>query len=115
MSARDVASRHARTLGYFRSVLSEQHDRKFVVVGHHTPSFQSCAEYYRSDTIMNGAYHTNLEEFILDRPQIKLWTHGHTHDDFDYMIGDTRVVCNPRGYIKYEKRASNFEVKYVDI
>jgi predicted phosphodiesterase len=41
MSARDVAGRHARTLQYFRSVLAEQHDRKFVVVGHHSPSFQS--------------------------------------------------------------------------
>ncbi len=39
MSARDVATRHARTLGYFRSVLAEQHDKKFVVVGHHSPSY----------------------------------------------------------------------------
>jgi len=46
MSARDVASRHARTLGYFRSVLAEQHDKKFVVVGHHSPSFQSVNPMY---------------------------------------------------------------------
>ena len=98
MSARDVADRHARTLGYFRSVLAEQHDRKFVVVGHHTPSFQSCHPMYGNDTLMNGGYHSDLSEFILDHPQIKLWTHGHTHHPFDYMIGETRIVCNPRGY-----------------
>ena len=98
MSARDVADRHARTLGYFRSVLAEQHDRKFVVVGHHTPSFQSCHPMYGNDTLMNGGYHSDLSEFILDHPQIKLWTHGHTHHPFDYVIGETRVVCNPRGY-----------------
>ena len=23
---------------------------------------------------------------------------GHTHDSFDYPLGATRVVCNPRGY-----------------
>jgi hypothetical protein len=23
---------------------------------------------------------------------------GHTHDSFDYMLGKSRVVCNPRGY-----------------
>jgi DNA repair exonuclease SbcCD nuclease subunit len=98
MSARDVATRHARTLQYFRSVLAEQHDKKFVVVGHHSPSFQSVHEQYRNDQLMNGGYHSDLSEFILDHPQIKLWTHGHTHHPFDYMIGETRVVCNPRGY-----------------
>jgi hypothetical protein len=58
---------------------------------------------------MNGGYSSDLSEFILDHPQIKMWTHGHTHDTFDYMIGSTRVVCNPRGYIKYEQRADEFD------
>ena len=98
MSARDVADRHARTLAYFRSILAEQHDRKFVVVGHHSPSFQSVHEQYAHETLMNGGYHSDLSEFILDHPQIKLWTHGHTHYPFDYVIGETRIVCNPRGY-----------------
>ena len=98
MSARDVASRHARTLQYFRSVLAEQHDRKFVVVGHHSPSFQSAHPMYAHETLMNGGYHSDLSEFIMDHPQIKLWTHGHTHHPFDYVIGETRIVCNPRGY-----------------
>ena len=98
MSAIDVASRHARTLAYFRSVLAEQHDKKFVVVGHHSPSFQSVHEEYKDQQLMNGGYHSDLSEFILDHPQIKLWTHGHTHHPFDYMIGETRIVCNPRGY-----------------
>ena len=98
MSSRDVVGRHARTLQYFRSVLAEQHDRKFVVVGHHSPSFQSVHEMYQAQTLMNGGYHSDLSEFIMDHPQIKLWTHGHTHFPFDYKIGETRVVCNPRGY-----------------
>jgi len=98
MSARDVVDRHARTLQYFRTVLAEQHDRKFVVVGHHSPSFQSVHEEYKSEYLMNGGYHSDLSEFIMDHPQIKLWTHGHTHHPFDYVIGETRIVCNPRGY-----------------
>lgn len=98
MSARDVADRHARTLQYFRTVLAEQHDKKFVVVGHHSPSFQSAHPMYKDQYLMNGGYHSDLTEFIMDHPQIRLWTHGHTHHPFDYQIGDTRVVCNPRGY-----------------
>lgn len=101
--------------GYLANVTAEKHDQKFVVCTHHTPSYKSVAPYYMSDTLMNGGYHSHLDDFIMDRPQIKLWTHGHTHEDFDYKIGETRVVCNPRGYIKYEARASKFALKYVEV
>lgn len=94
----DTVHRHRQTLEYIRTVVDQNKDKKYVVVGHHTPSLQSCHEQYRHDHLMNGAYHSDLSEFILDRPQIKLWTHGHTHHAFDYMIGETRIVCNPRGY-----------------
>jgi predicted phosphodiesterase len=94
----DTVIRHRETLDYIRTVVAEKHDEKFVVVGHHSPSYQSVHESYRNEHLMNGAYHSDLSEFILDHPQIKLWTHGHTHHPFDYMIGETRVVCNPRGY-----------------
>ena len=98
MSALDVAIRHDRTLAYIKLMLQEHKDKKCVVVGHHTPSFQSMHPMYAHDTLMNGGYHSDLSEFILDHPQIKLWTHGHTHHPFDYVIGETRIVCNPRGY-----------------
>jgi predicted phosphodiesterase len=98
----DTMERHRRTLSYFRLVLSENKDKKCVVVGHHSPSFLSCHPMYTHDYIMNGAYHSDLSEFILDHPQIQLWTHGHTHHPFDYTIETTRIVCNPRGYEGYE-------------
>ena len=81
-------------------------NQKFVVVGHHAPSKQSTKPRYRKDAVVNGAYSSDLSEYILDHPQIKLWTHGHTHDFFDYMIGTTRIVCNPRGYYGYEENMS---------
>jgi Icc-related predicted phosphoesterase len=86
-----------------------------VVVGHHAPSKASTHPRYKNEIVMNGAYSSNLDNFILDRRQIKLWTHGHTHEDFDYMIGTTRIVCNPRGYINYEEKADEFKLKYIDI
>ena len=94
----DTVVRHRHMLSFIKQVVAEKPDEKFVVVGHHSPSFQSVHEQYRGETLMNGAYHSDLSEFILDRPQIKLWTHGHTHHPFDYVIGETRIVCNPRGY-----------------
>lgn len=99
--------RHQQTLSYFKSVLANLKDRKVVIVGHHSPSHKSIHPMYTRDHIMNGGYHSDLSEFILDHPQIVLWTHGHTHHPFDYMIGNTRIVCNPRGYEGYEDTGWN--------
>ena len=98
MSSKDVVYRHALTLGYIKGELEVHKDKRCVVVGHHSPSFQSSHPMYAHEKVMNGAYHSDLSEFILDHPQIVLWTHGHTHHAWDYRIGQTRIVCNPRGY-----------------
>ena len=106
----DTCYRHQQTLDYIRKVVEGRPNDKFVVVGHHSPSFQSVNEIYKDEYLMNGGYHSDLSEFILDRPQIKLWTHGHTHHPFDYVIGETRVVCNPRGYDSYEDSGWNQQI-----
>lgn len=106
---------HYRSKNYIKTVVEGRHDQKFVVVTHHAPTKTSVHPRYLSDSIMNGAYSSDLSEFILDNPQIKLWTHGHTHDPFDYMVGSTRIVCNPRGYAGYEQRADQFDPKAVEI
>ena len=111
----DAVPEHKAMIEYIRTVIEGKFDEKFVVVGHHAPSRQSTHPRYQHDALMNGAYSSSLDEFILDHPQIKLWTHGHTHEDFDYMIGTTRVFCNPRGYINYESKADNWTLKSVEI
>jgi len=111
----DSVDDHKEMLEYLKLMVSGKPDQKVVVVGHHAPSKMSTHPRYIDEKIMNGAYSSDLSEYILDHPQIKLWTHGHTHEDFDYMIGSTRIVCNPRGYINYESRAEEFKLKFVDV
>lgn len=112
----DAVEEHRKALGYIKTIYEQTPPwNSVVVVGHHTPSHQSCHPRYKDDQVMNGGYHSDLSEFILDRPGIKLWTHGHTHEAFDYMIGDTRVVCNPRGYTGYEEIANDFKLKVVEV
>ena len=100
---------HKKTLEYFRGELLRNANRPVVVVTHHSPSKQSIKPRYHGDYHMNGGYSSDLESFIMDYPQIKVWTHGHTHDTFDYMIGNCRLICNPRGYVGYEERANKFD------
>jgi Icc-related predicted phosphoesterase len=111
----DTVIRHKNTLKHIKAVVDYDTNKKYVVVGHHAPSKKSVKPRYAEDVEMNGAYSSDLEDFILAHPQIKLWTHGHTHDVFDYNIGNTRIVCNPRGYIGYESRAEEFTLKYVEV
>lgn len=107
--------RHIKSRQFIEKTVEEDPNGKYVVCTHQAPSFHSIPPEYRGHTYMNGAYASNLEEFILDRPQIKAWTHGHVHDEFDYMIGDTKIFCNPRGYRGYETRANQFQLKYIEV
>ena len=107
--------RHQQTLGYLKAILPDMKDKRVVFVGHHGPSTMSTHPRYVNEYLMNGGYRSDLSELILDHPEIVLWTHGHMHDPFDYMIGTTRVVCNPRGYAGHDEQADVFQLKFLDI
>ena len=111
----DSAIHHKNTVEYIKKIVELDATKKYVVVGHHAPTPLSIHEMYKTQFYMNGGYHSDLSELILDHPQIVLWTHGHTHHPFDYMMGDTRVVCNPRGYKGHDPAADTFELKFIDI
>jgi hypothetical protein len=114
-SPEDSVKDHKAMLEFIKTTIKDKSTMPVVVVGHHAPSKQSVKPRYEGDVLVNGAYSSDLTEFILNHPQIKVWTHGHTHDQFDYMIGSTRIVCNPRGYIGYEYQADEFKLKFVEV
>jgi hypothetical protein len=110
-----TVTEHIKTKQLFQFYLEENRRKKnlpVVVCTHHSPSKASTHPRYADDTIMNGAYSSDISEFILDNPEIKAWTHGHTHDTFDYMIGECRIICNPRGYAGYENRSEHFDPEF---
>jgi DNA repair exonuclease SbcCD nuclease subunit len=111
----DTVAEHKMFLSKLSSALESNPDKEFIVIGHHGPSKLSTHAHYAHEVIMNGAFTSDLSEFVLDNPRINLWTHGHTHDPFDYIIGETRIVCNPRGYVGYETSAYNYDLQYIDL
>lgn len=110
-----AVSRHVQSLNYIKNVVTTNPNFKYVVVTHHAPTYMSIHEKYKHDYVMNGGYASDLTGFILDNPQIKLWTHGHVHTEFDYMVGSTRVLCNPRGYVGYEIEDGKYFPKYLEV
>jgi hypothetical protein len=94
---------------YIRAIAELNRNKPLVVCTHHAPTYQSVADEYKSQREMNGGYASDLSEFILDNENIKFWTHGHMHDPSDYMVGQCRVLCNPRGYKGYEQRVNEFD------
>ncbi len=71
---------------------------KVVVVSHHCPSELSSHPKWKNSFI-NGGFYSELRDEI-KQYQPDVWIHGHTHDSFNYRIGTTKVVCNPRGYTR---------------
>ena len=48
--------------------------------------------------MLNPAFASNLNKFIIENPQIRLWSYGHVHTPADFILGETRLVCCPFGY-----------------
>lgn len=111
----DTVADHKAMLAVIREAVAANPAGRFVVVGHHSPSKLSTKPQYEGEFIMNGAYSSDLSELMLDHPQIRLWTHGHTHHNFDYRIGTCRVVCNPRGYDGYEQQAQDWQLQTFEV
>ena len=84
---------------------------KKVVITHYTPSAKSIPQKYANQII--NAYFSNNMDTLVEKSDI--WIHGHTHTSFDYKIKDSRVICNPRGYSKYQDKQENmdFNLKFV--
>lgn len=67
-----------------------------IVVTHHLPSYQSVDPFYKTSPL-NRFFVCDMEYLVFERKPA-LWMHGHTHMPCDYVIDETRIVCNPRGY-----------------
>lgn len=84
----------------------EESNEPIVVITHHLPSYQSISPQYKGQP-SNPAFASHLDHLVI---KCKLWIHGHTHSTQDYVIKDTRVVCNPRGHLRASK-PENLEFK----
>lgn len=79
-----------------RAFLKKEVSPGDVVVTHHMPPPLSIAPQYQGSPL-NCYFLGDVSEVVEDG-KARLWVHGHTHDAADYVLGETRVFCNPHGY-----------------
>lgn len=106
----DVELIHYKSKNYIKNSVDTARgtcdNLKVLVMTHHSPSFQSVPEMYIGDKL-NGCFCSFMDYYIGELNPL-VWVHGHIHQSSDYMIGDTRVICNPRGYGQRASENRNF-------
>lgn len=100
---------HRATRDHIIETAQANKDRKIVMVTHMLPSMAAISDQYREDYHLNGAFASDLDYIFMENPNIKVAVFGHTHDFKDFMVGETRLLCNPRGYAGYEQRVQEFD------
>ncbi len=78
--------------------------KKVIVVTHHLPSMKLIAEKYNGD-IINYAFATDVEHLM--KNNVTHFCSGHTHSSMDKIIGTTRCIVNPKGYLLSDGTSEN--------
>lgn len=96
LTTEDTVELFEGNIEYIKKMCKVFRDKNILILSHHSPSHLSRDRRYNNG--LEVFYCSNLEELILDNPQIKYWLHGHTHYPVDYYIGDCNILSNPKGY-----------------
>ncbi|CAB4134426.1 Calcineurin-like phosphoesterase domain, ApaH type [uncultured Caudovirales phage] len=115
LKANDTYEDHGKMFDTIAAVAGSIPDGRVVVCTHHAPTTKSLRPDEWPDAEIHNFYHSDLDRFIENNPSIKLWTHGHTHAQYEHIIGNAIVACNPRGYIGHQRIADHFALKTYEI
>ena len=66
-----------------------------IVITHYPPSFK-CINKRRANDECRYLYANNFDNLI-DVYRPKIWIAGHTHENFDKTIYNTRIISNQKG------------------
>lgn len=95
---------HKKNVQFLKDTLKEPTDSVNIVVTHHVPTLQNYPEKYVGSDI-NEAFAVDLDSFIIDN-SIGYWIYGHHHSNrSDFKIGNTKMLTNQLGYVRYEENA----------
>ena len=115
MRPEDTIALHRRTRTYIETELAVPFNGPTVVVTHHAPSARSLDDFYKGQ--LDWCYASDLDAMMHAPTAPDIWMHGHIHECQDYVVGNTRVVSNPRGYrfVSHEQRLGFDPCRVIDL
>lgn len=104
----DTISAHIKSARWLEETLSQEFDGPTVVITHHGAHKRCLNDQH--EPYLDGAYASDMSETIQQHGP-NLWVYGHTHKATSFMVGRTKFLSNPRGYVKYgEETGFNSEL-----
>lgn len=101
------------SISFIKQSVNESTAEKIVIVTHHLPTFEALLG-RRQDDVLNSAYATELSDYI-KHSRITAWIYGHSHYDTDLIIGNTRLISNPLGYVRYGQHLDFNNSAFIEI
>lgn len=98
--AQDAFVEHQIAKDFLETAANTYSNKKLIIVTHHLPSWEAISPGFR-DSRLNGAYAANMDDYI-EKYKPYAWIHGHSHPHCSMVIGETKVLRKPRGYVGYE-------------
>lgn len=96
MSTDVAVERHTNHFKYFQEAYSKIPGKK-VIVSHFLPAIECISPEYQGPDLLNYYFANDHGAWIGDLKDT-IWLFGHTHDNVDITLGDTRCIANPYGY-----------------
>lgn len=118
--------------------INKPYEGTSIVVTHHLPSIESWIKKFKitdeclnndafndeknfleaakgnlhssKDLLMMGFYTNNLKKYFLNSNSPHYWLHGHLHEPIDDLIGKTKIISSPVGYLKQSKEMTLKEI-----
>ena len=91
---------HGEALDFLVHEIAAPFSGKKIVVTHNAPTFMNYPEKYKGGTL-SEAFAVELFDLI-DCSDVDYWIYGHHHVNTpDFEIGQTKLITNQLGYVKY--------------
>jgi UDP-2,3-diacylglucosamine pyrophosphatase LpxH len=109
LTQEDTKNMHEIQKNHFKKEIKDYFG-KIVCVSHHAPSTIMLSESNELDYYYAC---TDMDDIILDNTdKIKFWISGHTHENKEVQMGNTKLVSNCK---EYPGHNTNFEIKVLTI
>ena len=101
LRADETTDMYQLNIGWIRSELAKarENGQKVLVLTHHTPSMEGTSHPQYDGSDISCCFSSDLRLLLEEEsPNLVAWACGHTHYNFDFLVGNVRVCSNQRGY-----------------